>query len=113
MVIAAHKFFTFDLERERIARHETGHAVVAVVEGLGLHHARLTPETEVITNVMLGRIPWLCVAARVKFYLAGFAADLRFLPAAFAIRDAIRRQSNLEVEPPLRPCCHSDGHKFR
>jgi hypothetical protein len=66
--------------RKRMAHHEAGHAVVAVIEGLGLRHARLAPEPEVLTNWRLDRVAWLCIEQRAKFFIAGYCADRRFAP---------------------------------
>ena len=68
-------------ERARIAHHEAGHAVIAVVQGLGLRHARIAPEPEVLTNAALNGVAWPCVEERARFYCGGFCADRHYSPS--------------------------------
>ncbi len=83
-------------ERARVAYHEAGHAVVAVYDGLGLRCARLAAEPGVFTNMALNRVAWPCVEERVRFYLAGYAADKCFAPTL-----ASRKNSAMDFEQAL------------
>lgn len=77
-----------DDERKRQAVHESAHAVIAGVEELGLRHARLSPEPEVITNAALNRVAWPAIEAHVKFFVAGYCADRRYAPSLASREDA-------------------------
>jgi hypothetical protein len=72
-------------ERAHVAQHEGGHVVMAVLGGLGLRHARIAPEPEVLTNWMLNRMA--CIEQRARFYLAGYCSDRRYAPNARLARE--------------------------
>lgn len=67
---------------ERIAIHESGHAVVALVTGLGVRFASIeVGREEVVTDWRRSRVQRPCIEERVMFHIAGWAAERRYAPA--------------------------------
>ena len=61
--------------------HESGHAVLAVVQGLGIKYVRLKPKPEVSLNNRLDRITNRYPSGEIfRFLLGGFLAERRFYP---------------------------------
>lgn len=71
-------------DRERIAFHEAGHAVVAIHERLGLRHISIGKEPECRTNWQMNRCTGSTAAAQARFYVAGYVADRRYALALAA-----------------------------
>lgn len=80
----------------QIALHESGHAVLAVVQGLGFKGARLGDSPIVPLDHRLNRCAGDAENEIARFLFGGFCAERRFYPAL-----CNREDSRADFEPAL------------
>jgi hypothetical protein len=83
-----------DRLRAKIAFHESGHVILALHEGLVIHHASIEPVSEVSLDLEPEPYEhdalWRMVYSHARFYIAGWYAEKRFAPDTAQRRNSIQ-----------------------